>query len=188
MSISVSPEKIVAANQATVDTAFALANASLNSIEKIVSLNFSTAREHIAGHFEHASSLLATTRSLQDAHALQSAQAQAQLEKLQTWSRGVYDIASETRESLLGLLEARHAELNQSIGALLDRYGNSSGNSKAAVAVARSAISAANSAYENVNRTARQVADIAEASVDAATSATARAIGASASQSRQKAA
>lgn len=187
MPVPTSPEQIVALNQAALDSAFALLNTSLNGVEKAVSLNLSTARSALRDQFETTSELLAT-RNLPDAYALQSAQAQPQLEKLQSYSRGIYEIAAETQEALVNLFEARHAELNKSLSSLLDWYGKSSANSGLAIAAVKSAITAANSAYANANQTARQVAEITGAGVNAATSATTRAIGASASPSRKKAA
>ena len=175
MSLSASPEKLIAAYKAAVDTAFSFLNTSLNGFEKLSSLSLSATRNTITDHFEHAHNLIAA-KDLHAALSLQSARTKPQIEQLATYSRSVYDIASEIQEDLTKLLESKHAELNNAITSALDWYAKSTANSEAAVAAVKSAISAANTAFANANKAVRQVADITDASINATSSATARSV------------
>lgn len=169
MTISVSTEQIIAAQKAALDTVLSFASSSLNAIEKLNTLNLSTARDLVSGQLEGIAKL-ASTKNPQDALALN----QPQLEKIAAYARQFHDITSEAYEEFASLLESRQAELNNTLISALDGYAKGSGSSGAAVAAVKSAISAANSAFAKANQAARQVAGITGAGV----SATVQAIGA----------
>lgn len=173
MSISLSTEQIIANQKAAFDSLLSFAHASLNGIEKLNTLNLATTRNLFAGNLEGIGGLLAA-RNPQDIVALQKSLVQPQIEKVAAYAHRIHDIASETHDELVNLLEAQHAELNDKVSAILDGYAKSTGNSGAALAAVKSAISAANSAFANANKAARQVAGITGAGV----SATVQAIGA----------
>lgn len=169
MTISASIEQIITAQQAALDNVLSFASSSLNTFEKLNSLNLSTARDLISGQLEGIAKL-ASAKNPQDALGLN----QPQLEKIAAYARQLHDITSEAYEEFVNLLESRQAELNDTLTSALDGYAKTSGNSGAAVAAVKSAISAANSAFAKANQAARQVADITGAGV----SATVQAIGA----------
>lgn len=173
MTISASTEQIIAAQKAAFDTLLSFANLSLNSIEKLNSLNLSTTRNLFSGHLEGVAKL-ASTKTPQDILALNQTLAQPQIEKITAYARQFHDIASEAHEEFVNLLEAQQADLNDTLSSMLDGYAKTSGNSGAALAAVKSAISAANSAFAKANQAARQVAGITGAGV----SATVQAIGA----------
>jgi len=173
MTISTSTEQIITAQKAAFDTLLSFANASLNSIEKFNSLNLATARNLFSGQLESIGEL-ASIKNPQDALARNQTLAQPQIEKIAAYARQFHDIASETQEEFVKLLESQQAELNDTLSSILDGYGKTSGNSGAALAAVKSAISAANSAFAKANQAARQVAGITGAGV----SATVQAIGA----------
>lgn len=171
MSISTSTEHIIAAQTAAFDAMLSFANSSLNSIEKLNTLNLDTARNIFSGQLEGIASLL-SAKNPQDALALNKTLAQPQIEKIAAYAHQFHDIAAEANEDFINLLESQQAELNDKISSILDGYAKTSGNSSAAIAAVKSAISAANSAFADANKAARQVADITGAGV----SATVRAI------------
>lgn len=173
-----SSEQWVAASQAALDSVYSAFGISLGSLEKLASHHLSSTRNSLLEQQEHTRQLLGV-KDPQEAFALQRSHAQPQVEKAVAYFRGLYDISAETQEAFAKLLEARQAELIQTLGSALDGYGKSAGNADLAVAAVKSAISAANSAFENAHKAARQVADITEAGVNAAASATVRAVGAS---------
>lgn len=172
-----SSEQWVAASQAAVDSVYSAFGISLSGFEKLAAHTLSGARNGLLEQLEFSRQLLGV-KDPQEAFALQRGHAQPQIEKAVAYLRGLYDISTETQEAFAKLLEARQAELLQTLGSALDGYGKSAGNAELAVAAVKSAISAANSAFENAHKAARQVADITEAGVAAAASATVRAVGA----------
>lgn len=172
MSTLTATEQIISAQKSAYDVLLSIANSSLNSLEKINTLNLSTARSALARQFDGISSRLAT-QDLSKAFAQQNALAQAQIAQAVAYGRALYEISAETQEAFVDLLESRQAELSQEISTLLDGYAKSSNNNDLAIAAVKSAISAANSALQNANKAARQVAGITGAGV----SATVEAIG-----------
>lgn len=173
MPISSSAEQFIASQKASFDTLLSFANLSLNSIEQLNSLNLATARTLLTGQLEGVARIL-SAKNPQEALASNSSQIQPQIEHIATYARQLHEIASQTQEEFVKLLEGQHAELNDKLTTLLDGYAKTSGDSGSALAAVKSAISAANSAFAKANQAARQVADITGASV----SATVQAIGA----------
>ena len=186
-SLPSSPEQLVAAQKATFDTLFAVFNSTLDSAEKLASLNVSSTRAAVEDQISSAKALLGA-KDLQEVLALQGSLAQPQVEKAIAYARSVYEISSTAQEELVKRLELHQSEVNKSVTSLLDSYSRSApGGSQVAVAAFKSAISAANPPFENATKAARHVANITEASVDAASSATVRAVGA-ATPAKRKAA
>jgi hypothetical protein len=99
------------------------------------------------------------------------------VEKAVAYSRGVYEIATQTSEELSKVFEGQFAELNKNVSSALDKAAkNAPAGSDVAVAAVKSAIAAANSAYDSISKAAKQVAEITEANVAAATNATVKAV------------
>ncbi|MGE5470876.1 MAG: phasin family protein [Bacteroidota bacterium] len=170
MSIHSSHAALVAANHAAIDGFLALFTTSLNSIEKISSHNFSSARHALAVHREDSGSLPGAG-GLPEVIAHQASLVRPRIEKAITYSQGIYGISTETQKELVKLIERQHAELNKSITSLVDWYADAASNSQTAFALVESALAAASSAFQNTGKAARQVAGIAGTSLSAAAQA-----------------
>lgn len=176
------PEQIAAANKANVETLLTLANTAFASAERLAALNLNTARNLLEDGVSNTKTLLGA-KDLQELVNLQASLAQPALEKLVSYARNVYEIASQTQEEVSKLVEGQIAEVNKSVAANLDKAAKSApAGSDVAVAAVKSAIATANSAYDSITKAAKQVAEIAEANVAAATSATVKAVGATAAK------
>ncbi|WP_398314006.1 TIGR01841 family phasin [Zoogloea sp.] len=174
--MTTTPEQIVAANKANVETLLTLANTAFASAERIAALNLNTARAVLEDSVASTKALLGA-KDVQELLALQTSLAQPLVEKAVAYSRSIYEIASQTQEEVSKLVEAQVAEANKTFAAALDKAAKSApAGSDVAVAAVKSAIAAANSAYDSVTKAAKQVAEIAEANVAAATSATVKAV------------
>lgn len=187
MSSSVPNEHIAALGKASIDSAYAVLNASLDSLERVASHGLNTLRSALAAHADNSRELLGA-RDLHEVYSIHGSQFQPHAERVVSFYRGLYEISADTQERIAKLLEAYVGEVNKSISATLDWFSTSSANSDVAVAAFKSAISAANSAFEQANKTARQVAEITGASVNAATTATVRAVGSTTPARTRKAA
>ncbi|QDX80716.1 granule-associated-like protein [Denitratisoma sp. DHT3] len=180
------PEKIAAANKASMETLLTFANTAFASAERLAALNLNTARSLLEDAVANTKTLLGA-KDPQELVGLQSAMAQPAVEKAVAYSRSVYEIATQTQEELNKVLENQYAELNRNVGSALDQAAkNAPAGSDVAVAAFRSALAAANSAYDSVSKAARQVAEIAEANVAAATNATVKAVNTGAAAPRAK--
>ena len=181
------PEQFAGTSKAGVENLLTLANAAFASAERIAALNMNTSRALLDDAMSNAKALLAV-KDVQDLANLQAALAQPTAEKIVAYSRGVYEIASQTQAELTKLFDAQIAEMNKTMGSALDKAAkNAPAGSDIAVAAVKSAIAAANSAFETMNKAAKQVAEIAEANVSAATDATVKAVGAAAHKAKKAA-
>ena len=186
--MTTTPEQIVAANKANVETLLTLANTAFASAERIAALNLNTARAVLEDTVASAKALMAA-KDVQELVALQTSLAQPVVEKAVAYSRSVYEISAQTQEEFAKVLESQFAEFQKSVAGLLDKAAKSApAGSDVAVAAVKSAIAAANSAFDSMNKAAKQVAEIAEANVAAATNATVKAVGATAAAGKKKAA
>jgi phasin family protein len=179
-------EQFSSTNKAQFETALTLANTVFASAERLAALNLNTARAVLEEVVANAKAAIGA-KDIQERIALQSTLAQPAIEKAVAYSRGVYEIASQTQEEIAKLVEAQFAEVNRSVADALDKAAkNAPAGSDVAVAAVKSAIAAANSAYESMSKAAKQVVEIADANVAAATAATAKSVAASAPAPRAK--
>jgi phasin family protein len=174
------PEQLAGANKANVETLLTIANTAFASAERLAALNLNTARTLLEDSVSNAKTLLAA-KDVQELMSVQAALAQPAFEKAVSYSRSLYEIASQTQEEFSKIFDSQYVELNRNVASALDKaVKNAPAGSDVAVAAVKSAIAAANSAYETMNKAAKQVAEMAEANVAAATSATVKAVGAAA--------
>ncbi len=172
------PEQFASANKANVEAALTLANTAFASAERLAALNLNTARTLLEESVANAKALLGA-KDIQEIVSLQTTLAQPAIEKAVSYSRSIYEIASQTQEEVSKVVESQFAEVNKNVAAILDKAAkNAPAGSDVAVAAVKSAIAAANSAYDSLSKAAKQVAEIAEANVSAATNATVKAVGA----------
>ena len=170
------PDQLNTASKANIETLLTLANTAFASAERLAALNLNTARTILEDTVANAKTLFAV-RDIQELVNIQASLAQPSLEKAVAYSRGVYEIATQTQEELSKVFEAQFAELNKNVSTVLDKAAkNAPAGSDVAVAAVKSAIAAANSAYDSMTKAAKQVAEIAEANVAAATNATVKAV------------
>lgn len=181
------PEQITNANKANVETLLTLANTAFASAERLAALNLNTARTLLEDAMGNTKTLLAV-KDIQDLANLQTTLVQPTAEKFVAYSRGVYEIASQTQGEFSKIFDAQFAEMNKNVTSALDKaVKNAPAGSDVAVAAVKSAIAAANSAFDSMNKAAKQVAEIAEANVAAATDATVKAVGAAAPKAKKAA-
>jgi phasin family protein len=164
-------EKLSTANKANVETLVTIANTAFASAERLAALNLNTARNMLEDTVGNAKALMAI-KNPQDLMALQTALAQPALDKAVAYSRGVYEIATQTQEVLGKLFEGQVTEINNNMSNALDKAAkNAPAGADVAIAAVKSAIAASNTAFDTMNKAAKQAAGMAEANVAAATSA-----------------
>lgn len=174
------PDQITAANKVGIDTWLTLANTAFASTERLAALNLNVARAVLEDSIANTKSLL-SVKDPQELVSLQASLAQPALEKAVSYSRSLYEIASQTSDEVGKLIEAQVGEFNKTLSSALDQAAkNAPPGSDIAVAAVKSVIAAANSAYDNVAKAVKQVTEIAEANVTAATNATVKAVGSNA--------
>lgn len=171
--MTLTPEQILSAQKANLETLFGLTSKAFEGVEKLVELNVTASRAALNEAAQHTQAVL----SVKDAQELLSLQAnlfQPLAEKTASYSRHLYDIASGTSAELTKAFEAQATEARKNFNGLLDSTAkNAPAGSESAVAMMKSAVSAANSAFDSVQKAVKQASDLAESNFNtAATTAT----------------
>ena len=170
------PEQLVAASQANLETLTALANSAINRAERLAELNLNTVRSVLED-------TVATTRRLaevknpQDLAGMQTELAKPMIDKAVAYARSVQEIATEGQQEVSKLFEVQIAELNKNFNAALEQAAKSApAGSEEVFAAVKTALASANNLFDNASKAAKQAAEIAEANLAAATEATMKAI------------
>lgn len=169
MNMYATPEQFAATNKAGVDALFIFARAQFAAFERLSVLNFNTTKAAFEDSVKQSKALL-SVKDPQEFISLSTASAQPALEKAIAYSRGVYEVATQTQAEVTKLAETRAAEMNKTVGTLLERLTqNAPAGSDVAVTAVKSAMAAANSAYDSFTKAVKQATDMTEANVTAVT-------------------
>jgi phasin family protein len=168
---SASPEQLSAASKASVDAFVGLASTQFAAFERLTALSFNAGKLAFEDSVGLTRSLLGA-KDVQEVVNLNAAAAQPSFDKALAYSRGVYEVSSQTQSEFTKALEAQAAELNKTMVGLLDKMSkNAPAGSDVALTAVRSAMAAANQAYDSFTKVAKQATEIAEANFSAATTA-----------------
>jgi phasin family protein len=163
------PEQLVAAQKANVETLFGLTQKAFESVEKLVELNLQVAKATLAEAAETTQSAL-TIKDAQELLSLQAGMLQPAAEKAAAYSRHVYDILVGANAEVTKLAEATLTDGQKKVLSLVDSaVKNAPAGTESAVALVKSAVAAANNAYESVHKAAKQATEVAEANFTAMT-------------------
>jgi phasin family protein len=180
-------EQFANANKATLETLVTVAHTAFASAERLAALNLNTARALLEDSVANAKALLAV-KDVKELISMQASLAQPATEKLVAYSRGVYEIATETQGELSKVAEVQVSDIKTNVASALDKaLKHAPAGSDVAVSAVKSAIAAANSAYDSMTQAAKQAGEVAEANVAAATTATVNAIGTAAAKLKKAA-
>ncbi|ACC70649.1 MULTISPECIES: phasin family protein [Paraburkholderia] len=182
------PEQFAAAQKANLETLFGLTSKAFEGVEKLVELNLQVVKSTIAESQENAQRAL-SVKDAQELLALQAGLTQPVAEKVLSYGRHLYEIASATQAEFARVAEAQYEEQNKKVQALVENVAkNAPAGSETAVAVIKSAITAANTTYETVHKATKQAVEIAESNFNAAATAASKAASQAAAQASRTAA
>ena len=163
------PEQLLAAQKASVETLFGLTNKAFEGVEKLVELNLQVAKATLGEAAETTKAAL-SVKDAQELLALQQAMLQPAAEKAAAYSRHVYDIAAGTNAEVTKVMEEQLSDSQKKFMALVDTaVKNAPAGTENAVTLMKSAVAAANNAFETVQKAAKQATDVAEANFQAVT-------------------
>ncbi len=164
------PEQLVAAQKANVETLFGLTHKAFEGVEKLVELNLQVAKAAL-GEVAETTKAAMSVKDAQELMALQASLLQPTAEKAAAYSRHLYDIVAGTNAEVTKVAEVQIADAQKKVLSLVDNaVKNAPAGTENAVALVKSAVAAANNAYETVQKAAKQATDIAEANFQAVTS------------------
>ncbi|MDW3687965.1 phasin family protein [Cupriavidus sp. CV2] len=169
------PEQIAAAQKANLAILFGLTNKAFEGFEKLLDLNLQVMKSTLAETQEHAQQAL-SVKDQQELVALQASLMQPVGEKVLSYSRHLYDIASATQAEFAKVAEAQYEAHNRRMQELVDNLANSApAGSVPAVAALTSVISATNKLSESMYQTVKQAVDVAERNFNAASTTASKA-------------
>ncbi|WP_027014835.1 phasin family protein [Comamonas composti] len=173
--MSLTPDQILSAHKANVETLFGLTSKAFAGVEKLVELNVTASRAALSEVAQHTQAVL-SAKDAQELLALQANLFQPLAEKTASYSRHLYEIASGTGAEFAKTFESQASEVQKGLTSLIDSTAkNAPAGSETAVAVIKSAVTAANNAFESVQKAVKQASDLAEANFNAVTTPVAEA-------------
>jgi phasin family protein len=180
------PEQIAAAQKANLESLFGLTTKAFEGVEKLIELNLQVVKSTLAEGQENAQRLL-SVKDAQELIALQASLSQPVAEKVLSYGRHLYEIASSTQAEFTKVAEAQFEEQNKKVQALVDNVAkNAPAGSETAVAALKSALNAANTTYETVQKATKQAVEIAETNFNAAAAVATKAATAAAARRSSK--
>ena len=163
------PEQLLAAQKANVETLLGLTNKAFEGVEKLVELNMQVAKTAMSEAAESTKAAL-SVKDAQELLALQASLLQPSAEKAAAYSRHLYDIFAGTSAEVTKAAEATISDAQKKVLAAVDTaVKNAPAGTENAVALVKSAVAAANNAYESVHKAAKQAAEVAESNFQAMT-------------------
>lgn len=171
MSLNLTPEQILSAHRANIQTLFGLTSKAFEGVEKLVELNMAASRAALTDAAAH-SQAVAAAKDVQELLSLQANLFQPLAEKAAAYNRQLVSIASATGTDLGKALEEKAAEYQKTFNGIVEATAqNAPAGSETAVAMMKSYMSAANNASESVQKALKQASDMVEANMKAALSA-----------------
>src|SRR5574343_1753456 len=117
--MSFTPDQLLAAQKANVETLFGLTNKAFEGVEKLVELNLQVAKTALAEVAETTTAAL-SVKDAQELLALQASLLQPSAEKAASYSRHLYDIAASTNAEVVKVAEAQIADAQKKFAAVVD--------------------------------------------------------------------
>jgi phasin family protein len=166
------PEQLLAAQKANVQSLVAASQTAYSGFEKLFDLNLKVVKatlEESAGKTQEALEL----KDIQDAVAFATGLAQPSTEKALAYSRHVADIVSNTGAEFARMSEEQVSASQRKAAEVLDQLAkNAPAGSESLVAILKSSFAASSSAYDTWVKASKQVTDLMQANFAAATNAT----------------
>ncbi len=163
------PEQIVAAQKANIETIFGLTQKAFEGVEKLLELNVQATKAALSESANSTQALL-SVKDAQELLTLQASLMQPLAEKTVAYSRHLYDIASGTTAEFGKAAEAQASDAQKKFMAAVDNASkNAPAGSETAVAAMKNAVSAANTAMESVQKAVKQATEMAEANFNSVT-------------------
>jgi len=184
MTPLMTPEQVLAANKANIETLFGLTQKAFEGVEKLVELNLQVAKTALDESAASTRAVL-SVKDAQELVSLQHTLLQPVAEKAVAYGRHVYEIAATTNAAVTKVAEAQVADAQKKVLALVDSaVKNAPAGTESTVSMVKTAMTAANNAFESVQKAAKQAADMAEANINAMTTTAVKAAQSSAKKAR----
>lgn len=180
------PAQFAELHKTQMDALYALSHAMFDATEKLVDLNLAASKAAMEETAQKTQALM-SVKDVQELLALTGSLAQPAVEKIVSYNRSVYGIASGAGTEVSKIVDTQIAESNKKVAELIEFAAkNAPAGSEPVVSMIKSALAAANTAYDTFSKATKQAVEIVESNVAAATSATMKAAAAADDAARTK--
>ncbi|CAB3800817.1 hypothetical protein LMG28614_05253 [Paraburkholderia ultramafica] len=153
---TLTPQQLVTAQQAGLETLFGLTNKAFEGFEKLVTLNFQVGKATLAESQEILAKGLSASNP-GELLALPASLSQPAAEKVAAYGRQVHEIVSEVQSEISAAATAQVQQFQRDAQAFVENLKkNAPAGSESVIAAWNSAFSAASATYESANKAARQ--------------------------------
>ena len=166
------PAQFAEIQKGQVDTIYALSHAIFGAAEKFADLNLAAAKALLEESGETAQSYLGV-KDAKELVSMNAGFAQPALEKIASYNRNLYSIATAASAEISKIVETRIAESNRKVSEMVEFAAkNAPAGSEGAVSMFKNAFAASNTAYDTFSKAAKQAVSVAESNFAAASQAT----------------
>ena len=160
------PEKIATVGRANVEAGLAIAKTQFEAVEQIVGLNLSLTKSTLEEARQRTQSVL-QARDPQE--VVKTVFSQRPLERVATYARDVYGIASQAQANIVRIVESQVPTVGQAVMEAVDTVAkNAPLGSEATTKAFRTGFDSVNAAYEGWTKAARQAAETVNANINRA--------------------
>lgn len=161
-------EQFAEFNKANVAQASKIAAIAMGNAEKLMKLGMNTARNALEQSIENAQAV-ASVKDVQELFAIRAKYAESGVQTALSYSRTLYDLASEAQAEYSSIAEESWASYTKGVAAFVDKASKSApAGSDVAVNALKSTFAASTAAFDQFQKATKQVVNLADASVRAA--------------------
>ena len=161
-------EQFAEFNKVNVANATKLAALSIENAEKLFKLNLNAAKVALQQSVEGAQAA-ASVKDVQEMMALRAKYAESGVQTALSYSRTLYDLASEAQAEYSSMAEELWANYTKGVASFVDKASKSApAGSDVAVNALKSTFAASTAAFDQFQKATKQVVNLADASVRAA--------------------
>jgi len=167
-------EQIAAAKKSNLDVAFGLTNNIVAGVQKLTELNLQMIKTTMAETQENAQQAL--SKGTQERLAQQASLAAPMAEKMQSYSRQVWDIVSATQAGFARIAQAQYKTYTDRTQTLFEDVAKRApAGSETGIAAWKSVIELTNTLYETAQKSSQQAIQVTNSNFDAAAVAASKA-------------
>ena len=161
-------EQFAEFNKVNVANATKLAALSIENAEKLFKLNLNAAKVALQQSVEGAQAA-ASVKDVQEMMALRAKYAESGVQTALSYSRTLYDLASEAQAEYSSMAEELWANYTKGVASFVDKASKSApAGSDVAVNAFKSTFAASTAAFDQFQKATKQVVNLADASYRAA--------------------
>jgi len=166
------PEQIATAQKSNLDIAFGMTNNIVAGVQKLTELNLQMIKTTMAETQESAQQVLAS-KGPQEKLAQQASFAAPMAEKMQSYSRQVWEIVSATQAEFARIAQTQYKAYSDRTQTLFEDVAKRApAGSETGIAAWKSMIELTNTLYETAQQSSQQAVQVTNSNFDAAAAAT----------------